>query len=75
MQFLEKILKNVRKHKNYITTEARRNYLVSEPNYHTTLFLDNLLAIEMKTTQILKNKPAYQGLSILGNSKIVIYEF
>ena len=32
-----------------ITTERRRNYLVSEPYYHTTkFFAENLLAIEMK---------------------------
>ena len=49
-----------------VTTERRRNYLVSEPNYHTTkFFTENLLAIEVKTSQILKNKPVYLGLSIL----------
>ena len=32
--------KNKRKHGNIklVTTERRRNYLVSEPNYHTTIF-------------------------------------
>ena len=31
---------NVRKHRDIkpVTTERRRNYLVSEPNYHTTKF-------------------------------------
>ena len=46
-----KTMKNVRKNKNIklVTTERRRNYLVSEPNYHTTkFFTENLLAIEMK---------------------------
>ena len=35
-----KTLENVRKHRNIklVTTERRRNYLVSEPNYHTTKF-------------------------------------
>ena len=29
-----------------VTTERRRNYLVSEPNYHTTkFFTENLLAL------------------------------
>ena len=50
-----------------ITTERRRNYLVSEPNYHTT----NLQAIEMRKTQTLINKPVYFGLSILDLSKTV----
>ena len=31
-----------------------------EPNYHTTkLFTENLLAIEMKETEILINKPVH----------------
>ena len=47
----EKNMKNVREHRDIklVTTERRRNYLVSEPNYHTTkFFTENLLAIEMK---------------------------
>ena len=53
-----------------VTTERRRNYLVSELNYHTTKsFTENLLAKEMKKTQILMNKPVYIGLSILDLSK------
>ena len=73
-----KAIKNVRKHRHFklVTTERRRNYLVSEPNYHTTkFFTENLLAIEMRKTQILMNKPVYLGLSILDLSKTVIYEF
>ena len=73
-----KTMENVRKHRNIklVTTERRRNYLVSEPNYHTTkFFTENLLAIEMRKTQILMNKPVYLGLSILDLSKTVMYEF
>ena len=55
-----------------ITTERRRNYLESKPNYHTTKFLtENLLAIEMKKPQIIRNKPVYLGLSILDPSNTV----
>ena len=42
---------NVRKHRDIklVTTERRRNYLVSEPNFHITkFFTKNLLAIQMK---------------------------
>ena len=61
MQFLKKLLK----------TDRRRNYLVSELNYHTTkFFTENLLAIEMKKTQILMNKPIYLVLSVLDLSKM-----
>ena len=62
----------VRKHKNIklVTTERRRNYLVSEPNYQITeFFTENLLAIEMRKIRILVNKTACLGLSILDLSR------
>ena len=31
-------MENVRKHRDIVTAEKRRNYLVSEPNNHTTKF-------------------------------------
>ena len=68
-----KTMKNVRKHRGIklVTTERRRNYLVSEPNYHTTKFLtEYLLAIEIKKRD---TKPVYLGLSILELSKILMY--
>ena len=74
----EKTMENLRKHRNIklATTERRRNYLVSEPNYHTTkFFTENLLAIEMRKTKILLLKPVYLGLSILDLSKTTMYEF
>ena len=46
-----KTMEIVRKHRdiNLVTTKRRRNYLVSEPNYHQNiLFSENLLAIERK---------------------------
>ena len=46
-----KTMENVRKHRDIklVTTDKKRNYLVSQPNYHTTkYFSENLLAIEMK---------------------------
>ena len=73
-----KTMENVRNHRDIklVTTERRRNYLVSEPNYHTTKsFTENLVAIEMKKTEILMNKPLYLGLSVPGLSKIIMYEF
>ena len=73
-----KTMENVRKQRNikFVTTERRRIYLVSEPNYDTAkFFTENLLAIEIRKTQILMNKPVYLGLSILDLSKIAMYEF
>ena len=46
-----KTMENVRKHRDIklVSTNKRRNYYVSEPNYHTTkCFPETLLAIEMK---------------------------
>ena len=63
-----KTTENARKNKDIklVSTESRRNYLVSEPNYHTTnAFTEYLLVTEMKKTQKLINKPVYLGLSIL----------
>ena len=73
-----KTIKNVRNHRNItrVTTERRRNHLVSEPKSHTTkFFTENLLVTEMRKIQILMNKPVYLGLSILDLSKTVMYEF
>ena len=73
-----KTIENVRKNRNIklLETERRRNYLVTEPNYHTTkFFTESLLAIEMRKTQIIMNKLVYLSLSIPGLSKTAMYEF
>ena len=57
-----KTMENVRKHRDIklITTERRRNCLVSEPNYlMKKIFTENILAIEMKKPHVLLNKPVY----------------
>ena len=49
-----KTMENVRKHRDakLIKTERRRNYMVSEPNYHTRkVFTEKVLAIELKKKQ------------------------
>ena len=68
-----KTMENVRKHRDIklVTTERRRNYLASD-NHTTKFFTENLLAIEMKKTKILMNKPVYLGLLILQLSKILM---
>ena len=61
-----KTIENVRRHRDIklVKAERSRNYLVSEPNYHTTMiFTEYLSAREMKKkTEILLNKPFYLGL-------------
>ena len=54
--FFGKTMENVREHGDIklVTTERRRNYLVSEPIHHSRkFFTENLLVIEMEK----KNKP------------------
>ena len=49
---------------------------MSESNNHTTKFsTENLLAIEVKKTQIPMSKAVYLGLSILGLRKTLMYKF
>ena len=48
---LRKTMDNLRQHGDLklVKTERRRNYLVSEPNYHTKKFFsENVLSIETK---------------------------
>ena len=58
-------MENVRKHGDIklVITERRRNYLVSELNYQTIkFFTEKLLAMGMRKSQILMNKPVYLNL-------------
>ena len=73
-----KTKENIRKHRDIklVTTDKKRSKLVSEPNYHTiSLISEDLSITEMKKTKVKMNKPIYLGLSILGISKTLMYEF
>ena len=78
MQCLEKTSKSVRKHRDIklVTTDKRRNQLVSEPNYHTIKgFSENLVTIEMKKTKVKMNRPVCLRLLILEISKTLTHAF
>ena len=73
-----KTMENIRKHRNIklVTTDKKRNKLVSEPNYHTINYIsEDLSIIEMNKTKVKMNKPIYLGLSKLDISKILMYDF
>ena len=73
-----KAMENIRKHRDIklVTTDKKRNKLVSERNYHTINYIsEDLSIIEMNKTKVKMNKPIYLGLSILDISKILMYEF
>ena len=57
--FFRKTLEDARKNRGIklVTKKRKRNYLVSEPYYHTTKFsTESLLAKEMKKMHIFINK-------------------
>ena len=73
-----KTMENVRKHRDIklVTTDEKRNKLVSELNYHTTKrFSEKLLTIEMKTIKVKMNKPVYLGMPVLDISKTLWYDY
>ena len=73
-----KTMENIRKHRDIklVTTDKKRNKLVSEQSYHTINYIsEDLSIIEMNKTRVKMNKPIYLGLSILDISKILMYEF
>ena len=69
-----KTMENIRKHRDITlaTTEAKKNYLASEPNYHATKFRIFFSNTNEKKTDAFMNKPVYLGISILEISKIVM---
>ena len=63
-----KTMENIRKHRDIklVTTDKKRNKLVSEPNYHKINYIsEDLSIIEMNKTKVKMNKPICLGLSIL----------
>ena len=73
-----KMIENVRKRRDIklIVTEERRKKLTSEPNYESCkAFSDHLMAIEMRKTSVLMDRPIMVGKAILDKSKILMHEF
>ena len=73
-----KMIEHVRKRRDIklIVTEERRKRLTSEPNYVSCkAFSDYLMAIEMRKTSVVMDKPIMVGQAILDKSKVLMYEF
>ena len=73
-----KTMENVRNHRDIklVTTNAKRRKYASEPNFMTSkCFSEDLMAIEMRKTKLMMNKPVYLGQAILDISKTLMYEF
>ena len=76
--FFGKTRESLGKHRDIklVTTNKRRNYLVSEPNYLTKkYFSEDLSATEMNKIKVKVNKAMYLGLSKLEISKTLMHEF
>ena len=66
-------MENVREHRDIklVVTEKKRKKLTSEPNFLTSIiFSENLEAIQMRKTSVLKNKPIAVGQAILDKSRV-----
>lgn len=62
-------MENVRSHKNIelVHTEERLKKVTAKPTYkHTTIFNEDLVAIELHKAMVKLSKPIYCGMSILG---------
>ena len=73
-----KTMENIREHKDIklVNNIDSLNKYAREPNMkNIKYFSDNLLAIEMKKTEIIMNKPVYLGQAILDISKTIVCGF
>ena len=73
-----KTMENVRNHRNIklVTTQEKLIKYAREPNFmNIKCFSEDLLAVEMRKTEIKMNRPVYLGQSVLDISKTLMYEF
>ena len=74
-----KTIENIRKRQNLflIDKEEKALKVIAKPNFErVTIFDENLVAIDMKKTEIYFNKPIYLGQAILDQiSKTLMFDF
>jgi len=59
-----------------VTDKEKARKLAVKPNYdRCTIFDENLVAIYMKRTKLMYNKPVYLGMCILDLSKTLMFDF
>jgi len=59
-----------------MTYKEKAMKLAAKPNYDSrTIFDENLIAMHMKRTKLVYNKPIYLGMCILDLSKTLVYDF
>ena len=73
-----KTMENIRRHRNIKLVNNKEDYLktVMKPNFKSgTLLGPDLMGCEMGKVKVVMNKPVYLGQAMLGQSKIIMYEF
>ena len=73
-----KTIENTRKRQNItlVDDRAKAVKLTSRPNFdRATIFDRNLIAVHMKKTEVVFNKPVYVGQAILDLSKTLMFDF
>ena len=73
-----KTLENIRSRVDIqlVNNKMKAKKLAAKPNYqHCTIFDENFIAIHMKKTKLVFNKPIYLGMCILDLSKTLMYDF
>ena len=73
-----KTMENIRKHVNIklVNNKKQAKKLAAKPNFECSkIFDENLIAIHMKKTCFVYDKPVYLGMCILDMSKTLMYDF
>ena len=73
-----KTMENIRKRVDIelVNNKEKAEKLSAKPNFnHCNIFNENLVAIHMKKTKLVFNKPVYLGMCILDLSKTLMYDF
>ena len=73
-----KTMENIRNRVNIRLVNNKKSLkkFAAKPNFdQCTVFDENLVAVHMKKTELVFNKHAYLGMSILGLSKTLMYDF
>ena len=73
-----KTMENIRNraHIELVSDWKRAKKLIARPNFlHSQIYAENLVSIQLSKTRLVFNKPIYVGLTILDQSKILMYDF
>ena len=73
-----KTMENIRNRVNIklVNDIDKAKKLTAKPNFkHLNIFCEELIAVHMKKTSLIFNKPVYLGMCILDFSKTIMYDF